>query len=46
MKRRQDDIKRNKPVNMKELLRIMASPAGQYNKREVAVFIPLAIAKK
>ena len=46
MKRRQDDIKRNKPINMKELLRIMASPAGQHNKREVSVFIPLAIAKK
>ena len=26
MKRREEDIKRNKPVDMKELLRIMASP--------------------
>ena len=46
MKRREDDIKRNKPVDMKELLKIMASPAGQHNKGEVSVFIPLAIDKK
>ena len=46
MKRREDDIKRNKPVDMKELLKIMSSPAEQHNKGEVSVFIPLAIDKK
>ena len=46
MKRRQEDIKRKKPVDMKELLRIMASPAGQHNKGEVSIFVPLAIDKK
>ena len=35
MKRREDDIKRKKPVNMKELLRIMASPAISKEKKEV-----------
>ena len=45
MKRREDSIKRNKPVDMKELLRIMASPVKN-NKRETSVFVPLLIDKE
>jgi len=36
MKRRQEDIDRKRPVNMKELLRIMASPAISKPKKEIA----------
>ena len=34
MKRRQEDIKRKKPVDMKELLRIMASPTISKPKKK------------
>ena len=34
MKRRPEDIKRKKPVDMKELLRIMASPIIPRQKKK------------
>lgn len=45
MKRREDSIKRNKPVDKRELLRIMASPVKN-NKEETFVFVPLLIDKE